>query len=148
MPRFLAASFDPANAARFMVLIAVCLLFAVSVGYSYTKIWLRRLRGVTGWATVVNRSDRHQDDIVIHHADVRIDGGPTVHLRLDDRREVPVVGDRIRVRYDRRRPSNVDEIRRTWGAYLTATAVEIIMIFCVVGSIATIVVLVAAMFDS
>lgn len=130
-----------------MVLIAVCLLFAVSVGYAYAKIWLRRLRGVTGWATVVRRSDRYEDDVVIHHAEVRIDGGPTVHLRLDSRPEVPVVGDRIMVRYDRRHPSNIGEIRRTPSAYLTAIAIEAIMAFFTVGSVATVVVLIAAMLD-
>ncbi|MEU8076623.1 hypothetical protein AB0B31_14350 [Catellatospora citrea] len=135
------------DAAGFMVLIGVCLLFAVGVGYAYAKVWLRRLRGVSGWATVVRRSDRHEDDLVIHHAEVRIDGGPTVHLRLDDRPVVPVVGDRIRVRYDRRRPSNIDEIRRTPGAYLTAAVAEVIMIFFTVGSLATVVVLIAAMLD-
>ncbi|GAB4057246.1 hypothetical protein GCM10028775_59650 [Catellatospora paridis] len=142
-----ATGFDPLNAAGFMVLIGVCLLFAVGVGYAYAKVWLRRLRGVSGWATVVRRSDRHEDDIVIHHAAVRIDGGPTVHLRLDDRPAVPVVGDRIRVRYDRRHPSNIDEIRRTPGAYLTAAVAEVIMIFFTAGSLATVVVLIAAMLD-
>ncbi|MEU7820706.1 hypothetical protein [Catellatospora sp. NPDC049133] len=143
----MAAAPDPVDAAGFMVLIAVCLLFAVSVGYAYAKVWLRRLRGVTGWATVVRRSDRYEDDLVIHHAEVRIDGGPTVHLRLDDRREVPVVGDRIMVRYDRRRPANIDEIRRTPGAYLTAVAAEVIMVFFTVGSLGTVVFLIVAMLD-
>lgn len=146
VPRLLAAGFDPVNAAGLMMLIVVCLPFAIGMGYSYTKIWLRRLRGVTGWATVVDRTDRHEDDIVVHHAAVRIDAGPTVRLRLDDRRVMPVVGDRIKVRYDRRHPSNIDEIRHTFGAYLTATATEVIMIFFTVGSIATIVVLIVAMF--
>lgn len=143
----LAAGPDPVDAAGFMVLIAVCLLFAVSVGYAYAKVWLRRLRGVTSWATVVRRRDRYEDDLVIHHAEVLIDGGPTVQLRLDDRREVPVVGDRIMVRYDRRHPANVDEIRRTPGAYATAVAAEVIMAFFSVGSLATVVFLVAAMLD-
>ncbi|MFD0591862.1 hypothetical protein ACFQZ4_04250 [Catellatospora coxensis] len=141
----LTAGPDPVNAAGFMVLIAVCLLFAVSVGYAYVKVWLRRLRGVTGWATVVQRRDRYEDDLVIHHAEVRIDGGPTVHLRLDDRREVPVAGDRILVRYDRRDPANVGEVRRTPGAYLIAAAAEVIMVFFTVGSLGTVLFLIAAM---
>ncbi|MFC7245016.1 hypothetical protein ACFQO7_21280 [Catellatospora aurea] len=142
-----AAGPDPVDAAGFLVLIVVCLLFAVSVGYAYGKVWLRRLRGVTGWATVVGRSDRYEDDLVIHHAEVRIDGGPTVHLRLADRREVPAVGDRIMVRYDRRRPANIDEVRRTPGAYVTAVAAEVIMLFFTVGSLGTVVFLIVAMLD-
>lgn len=122
-----------------LVLLGVSVIFAFSVTLSYVKVWQRRLRGVTGWATVETRRDIHEYERVSHRLLVRLDAGPSVPLTLVEPSHVPAVGDRIEVRYDSRNPSNVDKVSRTVGSRVLAAATEVIMVAFTLGSIATVV---------
>ena len=127
------------NRVMILVLLGVSVLFAFRMTMSYVKVWQRRLHGVTGWATVEARRDIHEYERVSHRLLVRLDTGTSVPLTLVEPSRVPSVGDRIEVRYDSRKPSNVEEVSRTLGARLLASVTEVIMLVFTLGSIATVV---------